>query len=904
MATITSTQTGDWHATGTWVGGAVPANNDLVVIAHGHKVTLSTDIQAAITDNVTIDGNLHFADGGKMHLNGRMTVKNTSHNATATGEFVEGTAASGSLLSMVGGTEIKISGNNNAQHGIQVDARKWCGVDIQGGEPTLVTQLSAAGDYEDVYLTVDSITNFAAGDLISVYEREIHYTRNADECFKVHDIDSDNKRIYVRKFIGPTATVISSSGATILVDINEAKQFRVGYKLVFGTGNNRNALAVTGISGGTITLASNVTGSVDGVTVYDTGLDVYHNVDAYVRRTATTTTTAITGSEAQRVISVASASDFSVGDEIALESRSDTVVTYASGSETNHWRHNLLYTISAINGTDITVNRDIVYDSVVGCYVIRMTRDIVIKACAANGDEVADGDQDTARVFFNVKYWTSSTYSNAPTRRVKIKYVRFKNLGYNTGDTTNFRAGVNIAGYNGRYSETITGSSHTNATVHTSNGISQTGENYVDGCAVTAYSLCSNSTRDGDSYPSLCIRHPYGHVDRNCVIVGTGQGYYRWSSGYSVKSSGHISMVANSYNISNEASYALYNFLAYYTARMSEDYGIRVGNILRQNDTQCDFGVGYMDSQVQTYAYRFGGTTRNPFLKRLFADKYRQIFYFDSDLGLITVMDSRLTPNLWDQTRKIYGDGQNGILWTNNAFRKYGSSYNVFESTKSNNSSTVRIINNRFGIDAFPIIVQGETAVFKEKSNEWRLFWTQDNETYGSGVTDTLFIHAGTVVKLDASFKVTTEYDGTAANIGTGDYPRLEAQFGPYGQQGRYKADTSSTVVTDPSSDTGTNGWVAQVQFDSGCIGAYQTKSLTIPAQPRDYFLTYGLILRDNDLASEDSFMKPIRVSVSKAHGFTTNKTSADSISKVVVNVYNSSAGTFGTRKKRISGRI
>jgi hypothetical protein len=75
MATITSAQTGDWHATGTWEGGAVPANNDLVVIAHGHKVTISTDITAAITDNVTIDGNLHFADGGKMHLNGRMTVK-------------------------------------------------------------------------------------------------------------------------------------------------------------------------------------------------------------------------------------------------------------------------------------------------------------------------------------------------------------------------------------------------------------------------------------------------------------------------------------------------------------------------------------------------------------------------------------------------------------------------------------------------------------------------------------------------------------------------------------------------------------------------------------------------------------------------------------------------------------
>ena len=124
MATITSAQTGDWHATGTWVGGSIPANNDLVVIAHGHKVTLSTDIQSAITDNITIDGNLHFADGGKMHLNGRMTVNNTSNSNDTAGEFVTDSTSSGSLLSMVGGTEIKISGDNVAQHGIQIADRK------------------------------------------------------------------------------------------------------------------------------------------------------------------------------------------------------------------------------------------------------------------------------------------------------------------------------------------------------------------------------------------------------------------------------------------------------------------------------------------------------------------------------------------------------------------------------------------------------------------------------------------------------------------------------------------------------------------------------------------------------------------------------------------------------------
>ena len=75
MATITSTQTGNWHDTSTWVGGSVPAADDLVVIAHGHRVTVSTNIQSARTGDVTIDGNLHFATGGKMHLHGRAAAE-------------------------------------------------------------------------------------------------------------------------------------------------------------------------------------------------------------------------------------------------------------------------------------------------------------------------------------------------------------------------------------------------------------------------------------------------------------------------------------------------------------------------------------------------------------------------------------------------------------------------------------------------------------------------------------------------------------------------------------------------------------------------------------------------------------------------------------------------------------
>ena len=57
MATITSAQSGNWSATTTWVGGALPVDGDSVVIASGHAVLLDVD-QSAFTglQNVTITG--------------------------------------------------------------------------------------------------------------------------------------------------------------------------------------------------------------------------------------------------------------------------------------------------------------------------------------------------------------------------------------------------------------------------------------------------------------------------------------------------------------------------------------------------------------------------------------------------------------------------------------------------------------------------------------------------------------------------------------------------------------------------------------------------------------------------------------------------------------------------------
>tara|TARA_R110001592_G_scaffold273413_1_gene540314 strand:- start:411 stop:3203 length:2793 start_codon:yes stop_codon:yes gene_type:complete len=930
MATITSTQTGNWHTGSTWVGGSVPASNDLVVIAHGHKVTISTNIQSAITDDVTIDGNLHFASGGKMHLNGRMTVKNTSHSENNTGEFIDGTAASGSLLSMVGGTEIKISGDNSAQHGIQVDARKWCGVQIDGSEPTLITTVDGNHAPHASYITVADASNFAANDRISLYKRDEDYTITNDEVFFVHDVDNTNERIYFRQYVCPEAIIQSVSGSTITVD--DASVFRVGYKLIFGTGTNRNVLQVTAISDNVITFGSSVDNSpsLTGVKVYQTGSEKHHISGKFCRRIASAIATEYVGGTGVRTITLNDVTDFSAGDtvyiHISFAKQGGNLNNYyytasgfgstSVGSNEGIWRLKANYTISSVNASakTITVDRDILFNGEVGGPVVKMKRDVVIKACAANGDDVADGDQNTARVFFNVKYWTSNGWNSAPTRRVRIKYVEFIGLGYNTNDSTNFRGGVNIAGYNGYYDKTITGSAHDNTTIHNTSQVSQTGENYIDGCSYTAYNLCSNDSTDGDSYPSITIRHPWGMVTRNLITVGSGRGTWHWSSQYYNKSHGHINAHGNHNNIQIEAGYEKPNEYSYMQGYCAEDYGILLYNIGRQNDASRTMHMRIENQR--SYAYYIGGSSINPNYRRFFANRYGQALYVADSNTPIMIHDSKFYPSDWDASSSIYNNvvGQRYA----NTIQSHASGHNALYIGGTGFKGIVCFTEQGFKEQEKVTVYYNMTRFqgLKGKSrNLWASHWS--GNPLATGIIQ---IPANCIVKIKSVIKINeTEWDGTVRSLDDSSPPYLIATYAHNHLYGANAYDVNSNnhrfgqdeldlndSVENADLVNSTNavgklekGFIESIQHTQSAVGAWETKILTVQPQYRSYFLRFGYYFQDHDLIHEGFESEDIHLAMSVAppNGV---EMWPNNFAKVTVRP----SASYTSARKRISGRL
>ena len=230
MAALSSTQSGNWSSASTW-GGTTPSDGDTFTINRGHKVTVNSDQRPTNGwGDVALYGKLEIVSGGQFRLNGRITL----YGNGAGGYFAEGNSTSNSFLHMTAGSSMEIRGSNSDQHGIWMETQQHCQMIMEGTAKNLNTNLSAATDYGAAYLPVDNASNFAAGDWVTVFNREEDYRVCSDEGFWVHDIDETNNVIYIRQFVAPTAVIQKVNGTEVLVD--NAKVFRPGYKVVFGTG--------------------------------------------------------------------------------------------------------------------------------------------------------------------------------------------------------------------------------------------------------------------------------------------------------------------------------------------------------------------------------------------------------------------------------------------------------------------------------------------------------------------------------------------------------------------------------------------------------------------------------------------------------------------------------------------
>jgi len=848
MAARTSQGSGDFTASATW--GALPVDGDTFTIVAGHSVTCSTvDTPTNGYGDITVHGCLSFQSGSQFKLNGRATVYGGESEW-----FEEGTSDSAGLFEMKPDSHLVLKGTNSDQHGIWVETEKWASIICDGGEKTLNTVISCSGyiDYQQDYLPVVSASNFAAGDWISVYSRFQGYKNGSDESFWVHDIDTTalNNKIYYRQFVSPTATIIANPNVRKLI-VDNAKVFRVGYKIIFGTGSDRNVVSILSIDflRNFIIIDADVTGTVVGETIYQTGNEKPHtngfgrsvNTESgsIVRRNATTLTTAIASADSTADIVVGNASDLSVGDVILIDVNND--------SDTN-WDYDTRYTINAIDGTTLTLDDQVRYVHKVGSLVTVVTRD-----CRITSEDADD------RSFLYVEVWTTSNDA-AFTRRVRFRNVEFSGLGGNTNNNY-YRAGVCIGGYNGGLDPDST-------------DIADYGfQSEVVNCVYDG-SQC-NST---ETYRGFYIRQSWGLHFRNNICYNSDRGIFAHSYG------AHAQYMGNYSTRSQYVTFFLDNHTEYYAeasynyCTRSDDYGLLAYHA-RENVPRRHWILLNHEQRAFYHYY----ATSNQLWDRMHVDGFRIWPYLGDANGRVLFLDSYIK-NRWDGTAP---DGS-GQVYSNYIYMGQPGRVEWDRTTGTMGMGVWQEYNHE--IDA--LAMQGGQC-WKEWVNDggyWKIRFGNDSS---AGAMDTVYVPPKTTVRLSCEIQ-------SVGTDGSFTYPYLTARVGGDWKRGRYalgEYDTTNlTSTTKPKMVKGI-GFYENIQYTSDSIGAFQNKTLTIQPQDVGYYLIYGVRVGSTDTREEHFFMKEPIVRFDK-------RTSAQVRLDRNTPRQPVQRSNFTTIKKRISGRI
>ena len=793
MATYTSSQSGPFDVASTWGGAGVPGDGDSFNVSQGHIVAVTGDSRPTNGfQDSNVYGKLHLQGSGCMlRMNGTLLIDSLTN-----AYFSEG-SNSAPYFRMDPGSVLELRGTNADAHRLYVRNENYIQVEILGTNPnpqtTISSDISPSGSPGPISFT--DASDFAPGDWITVYMPERTgkswiYNRS-DESFWVHDVDGNN--VYFRQFVGPESTIVAASVNKIVV--NDAKVFRKGYHLIFGSEANRNVRTIADISYGTntITLNNNISGSVIGEKVYQTGSDKHHiSGDKVLRLAAVTTQDAAVGANS---IVVNNTNGFNVGDRILIQPNSEDYNEVSYGNFIADYTITNINTstnvITFTNGYVSSAQTTLQKKTNAGALVVNINRDT--KITAPEGTTYGSDQRSSIYVQGTGGYYY---------RRIKIKNVLI-NIGAHS-DYNNY----SIIGMRGS-----------------------------DSYDLTSYGQYTSEFEGNVIYPVYRYYRNTGYMweqhqrnFRNNISYNAGtEGFYFY--GNNVGLFGNIFMCNASWG-TNCGSFMSNDQHAYnYYASCSNGFYVTQWAWSGNKAIHHNIVINTSTTTYCDYIYCSGFIYRCYFNRYLYgphanSTRRSKIYTLDCYLG-----------NAWDVTNPN-GNGTYTTYWqgavdsnqaTNTAFDDINTTYSICDN---------------FKYDGFREEKRDVIRLWDSNERSWKVYpdFDYNSTSYYCGFGNTFFLPAGAKAFITGTIKLIYS---AATN-----YPYLwVGKVGDLYYGGQYNGyDGITDAVLSPASSMINKyiGFRSLVRFTSACKTNYESITTTIGPYTDDMFIKTSVVSLSN----------------------------------------------------------
>ena len=812
MATITSSTHGPFDLGSTWVGGVAPVNGDAFIINSGHVVSVTGDQRKTNGfDDSFIRGKLHMFSGSLLRMSGILYVDNTANYGAY---FASGNSATAGFFRMDHGSILELAGTNADQHRLEIRNQRFITCEIEGNNPNPQTVVSGNYDVNALKFSVSGLSGITRGDWISVYKSSrpsgantggIYLNNASDEGMWVHDVSGND--IYFRKFVSPTGTITSSTVSGVTV--NDASVFRSGYAVVFGTGANLNLQQISNIDYGanTIDFNSAVTGSVVGEVIYRTSFDKAHRDGDTVQKIASSLIA--TSNIGANTITVNSVQGFSVNDLILIPAN-DPANTSANDIVQD-------YRISGISGTTITLKagftntgqNTLASPALIGGIVANMQRETQITAPSGTPYLINQAAGHGAFVY-GVNYTTDFT------RKLKIKNTLFT-VSSNTNSTAfgNFSIFGSFA-YDEQSSSATKGD-------YTS---------VIEGNVVYPTNRQSFSNMGNQNLQSINIRN---NISYNSVTNSIGLNSFNVGCFNNIacrNTSAGLTLIQSAFANSDIS----YNYF------IRSAVGMSVQQVYETNSRFAHNYILYSTSRPYEFYYSQPGI--------LFSDFYIDGFtlwpWVSNRGGSPMIIKNSYMGNRWDITTPI-GSG----LVNNNGLR---ITTEVISNSRTADGigGLIQSVNHNFKFDQFRTWGQLAWRAYDPAELAWRVYPDLNSSTISVynvvlntvqqtvpaqvGFMNTIYVPAGARVFITGQVKTSSQF---SANT---NYPYLIARTSHDYFWGQYRTLAAIEQSSSSSTTSEAAGFMTRQRFTAASATAYETITLTIPAQKFDYFLSYGVV--------------------------------------------------------------